>query len=160
MVISQDMKKCITILFFIICNVSYAQTQLTTVDTIENKINGFCNEADLYIIINGFGYQQEAKCPISNNELTNRLEELQFFQENPKFKGEKIIKVDINCNGEVVNVESKFSDSNLNRQIIDMFFSLGNYTPGKIQSKNVDSSVLYSLEIKKGELILNNNKRK
>lgn len=150
------MKKFIAILFFIICNVSYAQTQLTIVDT----INGFCNEADLYIIIDGFGNQQEAKCPISNSELANRLKELQFFQENPKFKGEILISVDINCNGEVVNVESKFNDSNLNRQIIDMFFSLGNYTPGIIQSKNVDSIVLYSLEIKKGELILNNVKSK
>jgi hypothetical protein len=151
---SQNMKNIITISFLFLSNLINAQTIEARIDTKGKKFDGLCDQDEFYSLANGLGDQQEAICPVSNEELHNKVLQLKFLQENKKFKGKNVISVDVNCKGKVVNVESKFKDSNLNEQIRALFFSIGNFTPGKMEGKNVDCEILYSIEIKNGTVVI------
>jgi hypothetical protein len=154
------MKQILTISLLLLSNIILAQTLQAKIDTKGKIIEGLCNQNEYYHLMNGMGNQQEAACPISNEEIYDKLLELTILKENPKFKGEEIINVDINCKGEVVNVDSEFKDEELNKQIKNLFLKLGNYNPGQMEGKNVDCSILYSIKIKNGTLTLNNNRWK
>ncbi|HCZ35027.1 MAG TPA: hypothetical protein DHV26_03785, partial [Cytophagales bacterium] len=59
----------------------------------------------------------------------------------------------INCKGQVVQckMDNKTKSADLDKQIELVFNSLGQWTAGKLDSKEVDTSKLFSFKIKKGQ---------
>jgi hypothetical protein len=99
--------------------------------------------------------QEDAKCPITKEELLAKLNnEITFFKDNPKYKSKGSVEVMVNCEGEVVKVEVDFKKMNkiLENQIIDLIKRLGNWEPGKLEGKKVDSITLFSFKVKKGKV--------
>jgi hypothetical protein len=62
----------------------------------------------------------------------------------------------INCKGTVIkwDISIKTKEANLDRQILEIFKSLSNWTAGTLNGKSVDSRLLFKYKIKKGRLTL------
>lgn len=122
---------------------------------VKEPIEGVCDQNEVYSLFPSFDGQVEAVCPISEDEILDRLnKEVTFLKENPKFKGKGMIGLIINCKGEVVKCEmdNKTSSKELDKQIEDVFNSLGKWKAGTLNGKKVDSSMLFSFKIKKGKI--------
>ncbi|MDH5597549.1 MAG: hypothetical protein OEY34_00405 [Cyclobacteriaceae bacterium] len=120
---------------------------------IEEPIEGLCNEEEVYSLFPMFGGQDEAVCPLSDKQLLERLNaEVQFLKDHPKYSDKGMIGIIINCKGEIVQckMDNKTKDPELDKQIEEVFRSLGDWKAGKLNGKEVDSSKLYSFKIKKG----------
>jgi len=154
------MKIILTLSILFMSCLASAQTLQARIDTKGQVIKGLCNQDEYFHLMNGMGNQSEAICPISMEELYNRLLQLNILKEDLKYKEETTVSVDVNCNGEVVNVEVKFKNEALNAQIKDIFLTMGQYTPGEMENKKVDCSIMYFIKIKKGTLTLNGNRWK
>ena len=95
---------------------------------VKEKIEGLCNEKEVYSLLPMFGDQKLAVSPVSNEEIMNQLDSaVIFLKENRKFKGEGMVGIWINCKGEVVKCEmhNKTKDANLDSQIVAVFAALG-----------------------------------
>ena len=119
----------------------------------EDPIEGVCNQNELYTLFDFFDGQEEAVCPVSEEEILQRLNsELTFLKDNPNHKDKGSVALIINCKGELVRC--KMSDSTksieLDDQIIAVFNSLGEWKVGKLNRTDVDSSVSFYFKIKKG----------
>ena len=135
-------------------NTCFGQSLLAKIE-VPFKIEGLCNQDEYYHLMNSLGEQTVAACP---QTLADKLVmELKLQEDFPKFKGSDGVNVSINCRGEVVLVEANFENDELNQRIRDIFTSLGEWEAGSFRGKKVDSSVLYAIKIKKGELELNRN---
>jgi len=124
---------------------------------IKEPIKGLCSEKDVYALF-PMGDQKEAVCPVTEAEISRRLDSaVVFLKENPDFKDKGMVSVIINCKGEVVKCEmdNKTKDPELDKQIVAVFAVLGQWKAGKIGKKEVDSVKLFSFEIKKGKIRLN-----
>ena len=122
---------------------------------VKEPIAGICNEKEVYALFSMLEGQEEAICPVYKDELLKRLNsEVQFLLDNPKFKGNGMIGLVINCKGEVVQckMDNKTNSTELDTQIEAVFNSLGDWKAGKLNGNKVDSSILYSFKIKKGKI--------
>lgn len=131
-----------------------ASAQFVAKMEVKEPIEGICNEKEVYALL-PFDGQEKAICPVSENDILKRLNsEIQFLKDNPKFKGKGMIGLIINCKGEVVQckMDNKTKSAELDKQIEEVFNSLGEWKAGKLNGKKVDSSVLYSFKIKKGKI--------
>lgn len=144
-----------------ICTLSLsvaAQAQFVAKMEVKEPIDGVCNNDGVYVLFPGFDGQVPAQGPLTKEEIQARLDEgLAFLNENPKFKGEGMIGLIVNCKGELVqcNMDNKTKSAELDRQIEDVFRTLTTWTPGKLNGRAVDTSILYSFKIKGGKLVLN-----
>jgi hypothetical protein len=149
------MKKWITLcLLFIAGTIS---AQFVAKMEIKEPIKGLCSDKDVYAIL-PIGDQKEAICPVSEEEISRRLDSaVVFLKEHQDFKDKGMVSVIINCKGEVVKCEmdNKTTDPELDKQIVAVFAVLGQWKAGKIGKKEVDSVKLFSFEIKKGKIRLN-----
>ena len=121
---------------------------------VKEPIEGICNQNEVYALLPMKG-QVEAVCPLSKEEVRNRLnEEVVFLKENPGYSDKGMVNLIINCKGEVVKVEmdNKTKNSELDEQIVAVFKSLGTWKPGKLNGKKVDSSILWSFHVKEGQI--------
>jgi hypothetical protein len=124
---------------------------------VKEPIPGLCNDKEVYVIFPMFKGQEEAKCPLTDKEVTNRLkEEVVFLKDSSGFTGKGMVNIIINCKGEVVKceIDTKTGNAELDKQIVAVFNSLGQWKPGKLNGKKVDTARLWSFEINKGEIIL------
>ena len=131
-----------------------ASAQFVAKMEVKEPIEGICNEKEVYALL-PFDGQEKAICPVSENDILKRLNsEVQFLKDNPKFKGKGMIGLIINCKGEVVQckMDNKTKSAELDKQIEEVFNSLGEWKAGQLNGKKVDSSVLYSFKIKKGKI--------
>lgn len=154
---NNDMKKALlTISIIILCLTGHAQL-IATVE-MKEPIEGICNNKEVYGLFDGFSGQVEPKCSLTKEEIQKLLnEKVVFLKENPKFKGKGMVGVYINCKGEALNwaISVKTKNEELDKQILEVFKTLQNWTAGKLDGKNVDSRELISYTIKKGKIILN-----
>lgn len=133
------------------------QAQLIATVEMKEKIEGICNEKEVYSLFDGFKGQIEPKCSLSKLEIQNLLnEKVTFLKVNPKFKGKGMVGVFINCKGEALNweISLKTKDQELDQQLLVIFKTLQSWTPGKLDGNNVDCSELISYKITKGMIIL------
>ena len=131
-----------------------ASAQFVAKMEVKEPIEGICNEKEVYALLL-FDGQKEAICPVSKDDILKRLNsEVQFLKDNPKFKGKGMIGLIINCKGEVVQckMDNKTKSAELDKQIEEVFNSLGEWKAGKLNGKKVDSSKLYSFKINKGKI--------
>ena len=148
--------KIIILTVFVLSLVFTASAQFVVkMETIDD-IQGLCDKKNVYILFHTLQGQEESECPVSKDEILRRLNtEVTFLKEHPKTKIKAMVDMIINCKGEVVqcklNKKSKYTE--LNKQIIAVFSSLGTWKAGKLNGKEVDTSQMFSIVIKKGKVI-------
>ena len=145
------MKQTLTLLFLLIAAAVNAQFVATM--EIKEPIEGICDDKKVYALFSMFNNQKQALCPKSKPEILALLNSnIQFVKDNPKYPVTGMIGLIINCKGEVVQckMDNKTKSEELDRQIEAVFSSLGEWKPGKLNGKKVDSSRLFSFTIKKG----------
>lgn len=148
------MKKIIFTAFVAMITFS-ASAQFVARMEVKEDIPGICDKNEVYALFPSLKGQKEAVCPISEKEIAKRLNaEVQFLKDHPKFKGKGMMGLIINCKGEVVQckMDNKTKSKELDEQIESVFNNLGEWKPGKLNKKAVDSSRLFSFKIKKGKL--------
>jgi hypothetical protein len=125
---------------------------------VKDSIPGICDSKEVYNLFPMFKGQEEAVCPVAKDEIQKRLnEEVSFLKEHANYKDKGMISIIINCKGDVVQCEmdNKTKSQELDRQIVAVFNSFGSWKAGKLNGKPVDSSRLWSFEIKKGKITIN-----
>lgn len=130
-----------------------AKLEIKDTDT----ITGLCNRKEVYALFPMFKGQEEAVCSISDEDIQKRLnEEVLFLKENSKHNDKGMVNIVINCKGEVARcqIDNKTKSEELDKQIVAVFMTLRSWKAGKLNNKEVDSSTLWSFEIKKGKLTL------
>jgi hypothetical protein len=122
---------------------------------VKEPIPGLCNDQEVYALFPSLKGQVEAVCPVTKDQILERLNnEVQYLKDNPKYDDKGMIGLVINCKGEVVKCEmdNKTRTPELDRQIEEVFNSLGKWTSGKLNGKEVDTSRLFSFKIKNGKI--------
>lgn len=146
--------RIVSILFLIASLESYGQL-IAKVEMKEN-VEGICDNDNVYGLFNGFDGQVEPKCSVSKEEMQEQLNQVQFLKDNPKYKGNGMVGVFINCEGETIGWRiSVKTNQELDKQLLIIFESFEEWTAGTLNGKNVDCSELISYKIKKGKLIIN-----
>lgn len=131
-----------------------ASAQFVAKMEVKDEIPGICDKNEVYALFPSFKGQVEAVCPVNKDQILENLNsEVTFLKNNPKYKGEGMIGLVINCKGEVVRckMDKNTKDAELDKQIETVFNSLGSWKPGKLDGKEVDTSKLYSFKIKNGK---------
>jgi hypothetical protein len=136
----------------------YLTTSAQFVATMEVKepIPGLCNDKEVYALFPSFKGQEEAVSPVTKEEILDKLNnEVQYLKDNPKHNDKGMIGLVINCKGDVVKckMDNKTKKPKLDRQIEDVFNSLGVWKAGKLNGKDVDTSRLFSFKIKNGKIL-------
>ena len=124
----------------------------------DDSIEGLCDTSGTLYVLFPFKEQVEAECPLSKVQISNRLtSKVQFLKDNPKHKDEGMVRLVINCKGELVNcvIDNKTKSPDLDAQIVAIFKDLGTWRAGIYNNDYVDSSLLFSFKIKKGKVTVN-----
>ena len=96
------MKQTLLILLTVI-TYSTASAQFVAKMEVKEPIEGICDVNEVYALFSSFSGQEEAVCPLTKDEILNRLNsEVQFLKDNPKYNDKGMIGLVINCKGEVV----------------------------------------------------------
>jgi hypothetical protein len=151
------MKKVLSILSLLAITLT-SSAQFAARMEVKEPIKGICDDKNVYVIFPSFKGQEEAKCPVSEKEITKRLNsEVPFLKDSTSYNDKGMVNIIINCKGEVVQceIDNKTRYSELDKQIVAVFNSLGKWKPGKVNGDKVDVSRLWSFEIKNGEISIN-----
>jgi len=145
----------ISLLFVVmLLSSTIAKAQFVAKMEVKGDIPGICNKDEVYSMIPSFKGQEEAIPPITIDEILERLNsEVKILKSYSKQKKHFIVSLIINCKGELVQVNSETEIEELNVQIEKVFTSLGAWKAGKLNGKEIDTSKLFSLKIKKGKFI-------
>jgi hypothetical protein len=149
------MAKTILILLFLVIYCA-SSAQFVAMMEVKEPIPGLCNANQVYVLLSAFKGQEKAVCPVSEDVILQRLNsEVKFLIDNPEYDDKGMVGLVINCKGDVVqcNMDNKTKSPELDKQIEDVFNSLGDWKPGKLKRKDVDTSQLFSFVIKDGKVI-------
>lgn len=131
------------------------QAQFIAKVQMKEKVEGICDLDNVYGLFDGFDGQVTPKCSVSEEEMQKQLNQIQFLQDNPKYKGKGMVAVYVNCKGEAIgwriSVETK---EELDQELLDVFKTFLDWSVGTLNGKKVDSNVLISYKIKKGKLTI------
>jgi hypothetical protein len=148
------MAKTILILLFLVIYCA-SSAQFVAMMEVKEPIPGLCNANQVYVLLSAFKGQEKAICPVSEDAILQRLNsEVKFLIDNPEYDDKGMIGLVINCKGDVAqcNMDNKTKSPELDKQIEDVFNSLGDWKPGKLKRKDVDTSQLFSFVIKDGKV--------
>ena len=125
---------------------------------VNEPIPGVCDNSKVYALfpLQGNG-QVKAEPSMSKDDLQKQLNEsVSYLKENPRSNEKGMVRVIINCKGEMVDcsIDNKTSSPELDEQILAVFSELKDWKAGTIHNKAVDSIVMYSFNIKNGILTL------
>jgi hypothetical protein len=123
---------------------------------VKEPIPGVCNNKEVYNMLPMFKGQEEAKCPMSKDDILTKLNsEVIYLQDSPEYTDKGMIGLIINCKGEVVQckMDNKTKDPLLDEQIEKVFRALGEWKAGKLNGKKVDTSRLFSFQIVNGKFV-------
>ncbi len=146
------MKKAMFVLI-IACTGLKISAQFVATMEVKEDIPGICNKNGVYALIPSFKGQEEAVCPVPEEEILKRLNaEVTFLKDNPGYNDKGMINLIINCRGELVycRMDNKTQSPDLDKQIEAVFSTLGEWKAGKLKKKAVDSSQLFSFTIVDG----------
>jgi len=147
------MKKTILILLTSVFGLT-ASAQFVAKMEVKEDIPGICDKNEVYVLFPSFNGQEEAVCPVTKDEILQKLNsEVSFLKDKPKYKDKGMIGLVINCKGEVVKckMDNKTKSIELDKQIEAVFNSFGTWKTGKLNGKEVDTSRLFSFNIKNGK---------
>jgi hypothetical protein len=130
--------------------------QFIAVVEMKEPLEGICNNDEVYALFPGLTGQVAAESEVSKEELLKMLNEIPFLTANPKFKAKGMISFFVNCEGEMLGCEmdrkNSTGNAELDAQIVEVFKKLKTWKPGTLNGNNVDSSLLYSFEVRKGKI--------
>ncbi|HEU4717698.1 MAG TPA: energy transducer TonB [Bacteroidia bacterium] len=147
------MKKILLSLFAgLLC--AAANAQFVARMEVKEPLPGACDSTNVYALFTGFTGQIPPVAPWDEKQLGAKLQNIQFLKDNPKFKGKMMINCIINCKGEMIKctVDNKSGNDELDKQVLAIFQDMKKWTPGTLDGNAVDTTVLYSIEIKKGKI--------
>jgi hypothetical protein len=124
---------------------------------VKGPLPGACDSTNVYALIPGFTGQIPPVAAMTKSEIQAKLNaDVNFIKVNPKFKGKMMINCIINCKGEMIRceVDNKSGEEELDAEILKVFQTLKHWEPGKFNGAGVDCSELFSIEIKKGKIIV------
>lgn len=145
-------------LLLILCFISgslISSAQFVARMEVKEPIPGLCDARNVYVLFPSFKRQERAVCPVTEDAILERLNtEVKFLLDNPQHKDKGMIGLVINCKGRVVQckMDNKTQSSELDAQIEAVFNSLGEWKPGKLNRKEVDTSRLFSFVIEDGKV--------
>jgi hypothetical protein len=151
------MKKITALLFAFVCYTT-ATAQFAARMEIKENIPGICDVKNVYVMFPMFEGQKEAECPVSKKQIEERLDaEVTYLKDSVAYEDKGMVNIIINCKGEVVKceIDNKTKSSELDKEIVAVFNSLGKWKAGKLKGTKVDSATLWSFEIKKGKFSVN-----
>ena len=146
------------LLFFTLTTYYTTSAQFVAKMEIKEPISGLCSDQDVYALIPGLKGQVPAQCSLSKEQINDKLNsEIQFLKDNPDYNDKGMIGLVINCKGQLVQckMDNKTKSPELDSQIEKVFNSLGDWTAGKLNKKNVDTSRLFSFTIENGRISIN-----
>lgn len=146
------------LLFFALTVYHTTSAQFVAKMEIKEPIDGLCNSQDVYALITGLKGQVPPQCSLTKDQINEKLNsEIQFLKDNPDYSDKGMIGLIINCKGELVQckMDNKTKSPELDSQIEKVFNSLGEWTAGKLNKKNVDTSKLFSFVIENGRIAIN-----
>lgn len=153
-----EIMRAILLLFFALTAHVTASAQFVAKMEIKEPIPGLCSAQDVYALIPGLKGQVQAQCALTKEQINDRLNaKVQFLKDNPGYSDKGMIGLIINCKGELVQckMDNRTKSPELDRQIEEVFRSLGDWTAGKLKKKKVDSSRLFSFTIENGRISIN-----
>ena len=121
---------------------------------VKEPIPGLCDPNEVYALLPLKG-QVEAVSPVTKDEILAKLNtEIQFLKDNPNFEDKGMLGLVINCKGKVVRckMDIKTKSEELDRQVEEVFNSLGTWKAGSLNKREVDSSRLFSFVVKNGQI--------
>ena len=121
---------------------------------VKEDIPGLCDRNNVYALFPSLKGQKEAICPVTMEEILNRLDSgVQFVKDHPGYNDKGMIGMVISCKGELVQckMDNHTQNPELDKQIETVFKSLGTWKAGKLNGKDVDTSRLFSFEIMDGK---------
>ena len=124
---------------------------------VKGPLPGACDSTNVYALFPGFTGQMEAKCALTKQEIEDKLnKEVKFLSLNPKFKGKLMVNIIVNCKGNMIKceIDNKSGDNDLDSEVVAVFRTLTFVSPGTLNGQAVDTSLLYSMEVKKGVIHL------
>lgn len=142
----------VSLLFFLYFS---ASAQFVATMEIKEDIPGICNKKGVYVLFSMMKGQEEAVCPVTKDSIVKRLNnEVIFLKENGSYDDKGMVNIIINCKGVVVKcqMDNKTKSEELDKQIVAVFNSLGSWKAARLNGKEVDSSRLWSFEIKTGKI--------
>jgi hypothetical protein len=126
----------------------YSQTIKT-----DPKKPPLCDERSLYSLQPSIKGQVQAICPLSKETIAKKLNaEVKYLKSHPGLTDKGRIGWVINCKGQVslCQMDAKTTSPELDKQLETALSYLGDWKPGTLYEKPVDSSVLYVIVITKG----------
>lgn len=145
------MRKQLLLLTLIFNLTAFAQFE--AIMEVDDNIKGLCNKNKVYALLEVLDGQKEAICPLAKTDILTRLNtEVVYIKNKPTTNDKGILSLMINCKGEVVQcqLDNKTKSPELDKQIEAVFNSLGDWKPGKLNGKEVDSVTLFSFKIVDG----------
>lgn len=121
---------------------------------VDEPIEGACDYNSIYALL-PIGNQIEATHKMSEDEILKKLnEEVAFLKDKPNYSDKGMVGLIINCKGELIQTRTsnKTQNPDLDQQIVDVFATLKTWTPGTLNGTAVDSSLLFSFNIKDGKI--------
>jgi len=124
---------------------------------IKEKINGLCDQKNVYALLPILKGQEEASCSESDSTIEQKLNnDVTFLKDKPDYEDKGMVSIIINCNNEVLKFETdnKTKSSELDEQILSVFKTFTKWKSGKLNGKKVDSIKLISFTISKSKIKL------
>lgn len=149
------MRTLLLALFVFVVSSSYAQ--LVSKVELKDSVEGICNQEAVYALFEGFQGQAEPVCSLDRGQMEVLLNNnITFLTNNPAFKGEGMIGVFINCEGEAIlwEVARSSKSPELDNEVLEFFKTFAIWEAGTLNDAPVDAQVTFTFSVKKGELIL------
>ncbi len=126
---------------------------------VTEPIPGVCDNSNVIVVLplSGNG-QTEAVPPKTFEEVTVELnEQVTFLKTQPDFKGEGVVQLIINCQGDLVRcqIDKKTKHPEIDEQVIAVFSNLKKWYPGTLNKRTIDTLQLVGFEIADGKFTLN-----
>ncbi|MFT3679675.1 MAG: hypothetical protein QM791_05355 [Ferruginibacter sp.] len=151
------MKKILFASFIMIACTS-AKSQFVARADIKEKIDGICDQKNIYALLPMLKGQKAATCSESDSNIEEKLNnDVTFLKDKPGYEDKGMVSIIINCNDEALRFETdnKTQSPELDEQILTVFKTFTKWKSGKLDGKKVDSIKLISFTISKGKIKLN-----
>ncbi|MDB5200667.1 MAG: hypothetical protein JWQ27_76 [Ferruginibacter sp.] len=124
---------------------------------IKGKVEGICDQKNVYALFEMFADQKQAVCAITAPEIEKMLNDsVLFLKDNRGYTDKGMVSLIINCKGELVKceIDNKTKTPLLDEQIVHVLKTLTSWKAGKLKGKSVDSLRLWSFDIADGKISL------
>ena len=125
---------------------------------VDEPISGVCDNSKVIAILPFPGNGQiKAQALLTDEEINKKLnEEVEFIKNKTDYNDKGMVNLIVNCEGKMVRcqIDNKTQSPELDQQIVDVFSKMIDWKAGTVNGKPVDTSVIYSFEIKNGIISL------